>query len=153
MTHKNSTLQPTGIARVMAFDFGMKRTGVAVGQTITGTANALTTLTSRQPGQPDWTRIQKLLQEWRPDALVVGIPVNLDNKEQAITHAARGFAKKLRSRFQLPVFEVDERLTSKAANREFIQARQNGQARRKDIKKLDAHAAKHILETWLKTLQ
>ncbi len=137
------------ITRVLGFDFGLKRTGVAVGQTITGSANALTTLKSAQPGVPDWEALEKLLKEWQPDALVVGIPVNLNNEEQPITKAARGFARQLRSRYPLPVFEVDERLTSKEAEREFIQARQSGQARRKDIGKLDAHAAKHILETWL----
>ncbi len=137
------------ITRVLGFDFGMKRTGVAVGQTITASANALTTVKSAQAGQPDWPALDKLVREWQPDALVVGIPVNLNNEEQPITKAARGFARQLHSRYSLPVFEVDERLTSKAAHREFIQARQSGQARRKDIGKLDAHAAKHILETWL----
>jgi len=141
--------QTAAITRVLGFDFGMKRTGVAVGQTITGSANALTTLQSHEPGVPDWNSLEKLLREWQPDALVVGIPVNLNNEEQPITQAARRFARQLHKRFQLPVFEVDERLTSKEAQREFIQARQSGQARRKDIGKLDAHAAKHILETWL----
>ncbi len=139
------------IQRVLGFDFGMRRTGVAVGQTITGSANALTTLKSPQPGQTDWNGIAALIAEWQPDALVVGIPVNLNNEEQAITRSARAFARQLRARFQLPTFEVDERLTSKAAAREFVQARKTGQARRKDIHKLDAHAAKHILETWLST--
>lgn len=137
------------IARVLGFDFGLKRTGVAVGQTITRSANALTTVKSREPGQVNWQAIEKLLQEWQPDALVVGIPVTLDNQEQPITQAARRFANRLRARYSLPVFEVDERLTSRTARNEFIQARQSGQARRKDINKLDAHAAKHILENWL----
>lgn len=129
---------------LIAFDFGMKRTGVAIGQTITQQARPLDTLTALQ-GQPNWQAIQKLIQKWLPDALVVGIPLNMDGTDQFITQHARQFAEQLRERFSLPVYEMDERLTTKAAREQLFkeggyQALQSGQ--------VDRVAAQLILENW-----
>lgn len=126
--------------RVLGFDFGMKRIGVAVGQSVTQTANPLTILKALD-GVPNWQHIQTLIDQWHPHALIVGIPFNMDGSEQDTTKAAKRFAHKLQGRFNLPVHEVDERLTSIEAKRIT-----------KPGVPLDAIAAKLIVETWLKTL-
>ncbi|MDV3237979.1 MAG: Holliday junction resolvase RuvX [Gammaproteobacteria bacterium] len=99
---------------LLGFDFGLRRIGVAVGQRVTGTATALTTLAARD-GQPDWTQIARLLETWHPDALVVGLPLQLDGTDSEVTRAAQRFARRLEGRFHLPVFLHDERLSSHTA--------------------------------------
>lgn len=123
---------------VLGFDFGMKRIGVAVGQTITQTANPLTILKALD-GVPQWEQVQNLIDQWQPQALIVGIPLNMDGTEQNTTKAAKRFANKLHGRFRLPVHHVDERLTS-------IEAKKLT----KKTAPLDAVAAKLIVETWLR---
>lgn len=130
---------------LLGFDFGLKRIGVAVGQTVTETARPLTTLKAIQ-GEPSWDSLNKLLKTWQPDALVIGIPLNMDGTEQPITHAARRFAEQLKVRFQLPVYEMDERLSTKDARERLFaeggyKALQNGQ--------IDSVAAQLILQNWL----
>lgn len=132
----------------LGFDFGLKRIGVAAGQKLTGTATPLTTLLSKDE-QPDWPGIQKLLDEWRPAALVVGLPYNADGTEQAITERARRFARQLEGRYGLPVFLADERFSSVAAEAEAREFRRCG-GRRLDKPELDAAAASVILEAWLR---
>lgn len=122
---------------LLAFDFGGKRIGVAVGQTLTGTATALTTVAVRQQ-KPDWEAISKLLQEWQPDALVVGIPLTMTGEPQPMTDRAKAFARKLEGRYHLPVYGVDERLSSRAAR-----------DRLRSSHDIDPEAARIILETWL----
>jgi putative Holliday junction resolvase len=135
----NSTLRI-----LIGFDFGMKRIGVAVGQTVTQSARPLETLPARE-GVPNWNSITKLIKKWLPDALVVGIPLNMDGTEQPISQRARQFADTLRTQFQLPVHEMDERLTTKdARERLFLEggykALQDGQ--------VDQVAAQLILQNW-----
>lgn len=130
---------------IIAFDFGMKRIGVAIGQTITQTARPLDTIQAKE-GIPNWHAITKLINKWLPDALVVGIPINMDGSDQAISHHARSFAMELQKRCALPVYEMDERLTTKdARERLFAQggykALQDGQ--------VDRVAAQLILQNWL----
>jgi len=125
---------------LLGFDFGQKRTGVAVGQSLTGTATALVTLNSRN-NKPDWSGIEDLIKEWQPNALVVGIPVHMDGKEQPMTLAARKFARQLAGRFQLPVHEAEERLSSVEAE----EILGSGVAKA-DI---DREAARIILQSWL----
>jgi putative Holliday junction resolvase len=130
---------------LLAFDFGLRRIGVAVGQTVTQTATPLHILLAKQ-GEPNWQEVAILLRTWKPDGLVVGVPVHLDNTEQTITFAARAFAESLR-RFDLPVYEFDERLTTKEARQQLFD--QGGyQALQKSP--IDSIAAKLILEDWLK---
>jgi len=100
---------PEGI--YVGFDFGYKRIGVAVGQQLTCSASPLTTLAATQ-GVPDWSVVQKLINQWRPVALIVGLPTCIDDSEQYTTAAARGFARQLRKRFALPVHLSDERLST-----------------------------------------
>lgn len=125
---------------LLGFDYGEKRTGVAVGQSLTSTATGLTTLHSKQQ-KIDWPAIEELIKEWQPDALVVGIPVHMDGTEQAMTLAARKFSRQLHGRFQLPVFEAEERLTSVEAE----QSLGNNQ----DKAAIDQEAARIILQSWL----
>lgn len=131
---------------VMAFDFGLKRIGVAVGQTVTGSASPLGVVTPRG-GEPDWAALGRLISEWRPSALVVGLPYNMDMSEQEMTGHARRFAEGLAERFPLPVHTVDERLSSREAEAQLKERRQQGRKRvsREDI---DGAAACVILESW-----
>ena len=132
-------LQPA--QTLLGFDFGSRRIGVAVGQRITGTASALTTLAARD-GQPDWDQISKLLETWQPQALVVGQPLQLDGSRSDITAAAERFARRLEGRYHLPVYLCDERLSSHAAEHW-------GDARGTPSSGLDAAAAQIILQDWL----
>ena len=128
---------------VLGFDFGTRRIGVAVGQTVTGTARPLTTLNA-QHGQPNWDQVSALIREWQPAALVLGVPVHMDGSEHERTDAARRFGNQLNGRYGLPVHWVDERLSSEEAERQ-LKKRCPGESK-PDI---DAVAAQVILQTWL----
>jgi putative Holliday junction resolvase len=103
-----------GALSALAFDFGLRRIGVAVGQTITGSAMPLD-LVNAQDGAPDWVAIDRLVSEWKPDLLVVGLPYTMDGSEQEISSRARSFANDLEHRYPCPVHIVDERLSSHEA--------------------------------------
>lgn len=130
---------------LLGFDFGMKRIGVAVGQTITKTARPLTMIPAID-GTPNLDMLTKLIKTWQPAALVVGIPLNMDGTEQKTTHAARQFAEMLRTRFQLPVHEIDERLTTKAARENLFE---EGGYKALQNRQVDSVAAQLILQNWL----
>ncbi len=133
-------------ASVLGFDFGTRVIGVAVGSRLSG-ARALTTVNNL--AEPDWRRLDALIAEWRPSALVVGLPLRLDGGEQAMSRAARAFADALGQRYRLDVKLVDERLTSNEAARRFAGQRAAGTAKRKHANGIDAIAAEVILENWL----
>ena len=99
---------------ILAFDFGLKHIGVAVGQTITRSASPLTTLAARK-GKPDWRQVSALVSEWRPAQLVVGLPLNMDDSESDMSGHARAFASRLGKTTGIEVTMIDERLTSFAA--------------------------------------
>lgn len=101
---------------VLAFDFGLRHIGVAVGQPVTSTASPLVTLTANN-GTPKWPVVRSLIEEWRPTILLVGLPLNMDDTESDMSALARSFADNLERRFKLPVELVDERLTTHAAQR------------------------------------
>lgn len=131
----------------LAFDFGEKRIGTAVGDTITGTARPLATLTG------GFEAVLKLVAEWRPAALVVGLPLMEDGSDQRITTLTRKFAKELELRSQLPVHFSDERYSSRAADDLLRDARSSGAMTRR-VKKgdRDGLAAKILLEQFLQEL-
>lgn len=133
---------------VLGFDYGARCIGVASGNRISRSARPLAALTARA-GQADWSRIDALLAEWEPDALIVGLPLTLDGGEQAVTRAARAFADALAERSRLPVHLADERHTSQEAARRFAAQRAAGSARRRDAANIDSLAAAVILEGWL----
>jgi len=126
---------------LLGFDFGLRKIGVAIGQTITCSATALTTIHSRR-NRTDWARIEQLVHAWQPQDAVVGLPFNMDDTESTVAPAARRFARQLEGRCGLEVHLVDERLTSLEANRRLGRV-----ATSREV--IDAMAAKLILETWL----
>ncbi|OGT41803.1 MAG: Holliday junction DNA helicase RuvA [Gammaproteobacteria bacterium RIFCSPHIGHO2_12_FULL_40_19] len=132
---------------VLGFDFGLRRIGVAVGQAITQSARPLTILNAKQ-GVPHWLEIKKLILEWGADALIVGLPLNMDGTEQPMTVRARAFGQQLQTHFQRPVFFVDERLTTIAAKDE-MHTHLKGAAR---FDRVDSVSAKLIVESWFGTL-
>jgi len=133
---------------VLAFDFGLARTGVAIGNTVTGVVTPLCTLTSINT-KPDWESITKLIEEWRPQTLVVGIPYLLDGNSSEMTLKAEKFSRQLEGRYALPVDTINEQLSSLEAEDRLRQSRQTG--RKKKIKKeeIDQLAAAIILESWI----
>ncbi len=129
---------------LLAFDHGAKSIGVAVGQEVTGSASPLSAIKATD-GQPNWALLQKLIQEWQPDLLVVGLPLNMDGTEQHTTAAAKKFANRLHGRFGLPVETQDERLTTAAAKEWLFE---NGGYQALDKGKIDSVSACLILESW-----
>ncbi|MHC5225413.1 Holliday junction resolvase RuvX [Ignatzschineria sp. LJL83] len=127
---------------VLGFDFGTKNLGIAVGNLLTETAQPVTILKVTN-NQPQWEDIQKLLDEWQPDAFIVGIPYTQDGTETEHLKIIRKFMNRLHGRFGLPVFEVDESHSS-AQSEAFIKPSQKG---KKGM--LDAISAAIIVERWL----
>jgi putative pre-16S rRNA nuclease len=135
-----------GAVSALAFDFGLRRIGVAVGQSITGSANPLAIVNARD-GAPDWPALDRLIKEWKPDLLVVGLPYTMSGSEQQIYGRVLGFVRDLQQRYPHPVHTVDERLSSHAAQSQLKQLRQQGR-RRIRRGEIDCAAACVILESW-----
>ena len=132
----------------LAFDYGEKYIGVAVGSRHTRRAEPLTTLRGSAKN-PDWVRISRLIGEWHPDALVVGLPLNMDGSTNSMTRAARAFGQRLQDRYNLPVHMVDERLSTLAAREILNEA---GVPMRRHKARLDKVAAQTILQAFLNEL-
>ncbi|MDR6349183.1 MULTISPECIES: Holliday junction resolvase RuvX [Pantoea] len=132
---------------LLGFDFGTKSIGVAVGQQLTGTARALTALKA-QDGTPDWKLIEKLLKEWQPNYVVVGLPLNMDGTEQELTARARKFANRLHGRFGVRVELQDERLSTVEARADLFE---RGGFRALQKGQVDSQSAVIILEDWFDT--
>jgi len=133
------------IKTLLAFDYGTRNIGVAIGQKITSSANALPPLKAKD-GVPDWTHIEKLIQDWKPDLVLVGLPLNMDDTESELSVRARKFANRIHGRFGIKVEMVDERLTSFEAKGEVIS---RGGSRDYKHNPIDSIAARLILEGWL----
>ena len=131
----------------LCFDYGTVRIGIAVGNTLTGTAQPLGVV-ANQSGTPDWDSIDKLVQEWRPVGLIVGIPLTVDGQEQEMTHHARGFLKRLKKRYPCQVFSADEQFSSMEAQQELQKMRARGQQGKTQHADVDKLAAALILERW-----
>ncbi len=133
---------------VLGFDFGGKRIGVAVGQELTASTQSLATVAVIN-GKPDWPHISRLLEQWQPALIIVGLPLNMDGSEQEVTRAARRFGHRLSGRYNLPVEMVDERLTSYEAEEILTEQRRAGQRRKHSRKAaIDQMAAELIIKTW-----
>ena len=130
---------------LLGFDFGPRKIGIAVGQTITRSATPLVTLRSRND-KPDWAGIAALVAEWQPEAFVVGLPFNMDDTEADWSAQVHRFGRQLKGRFRLSVHLIDERLTSIEARRQLAET-PGGRSAERDA--VDAVAAALILETWL----
>ncbi len=132
------------VGTVLCFDFGLKRIGVAVGETLLGRARALATIQA-ESNEARFAAIAKLIEEWQPGELVVGLPLALDGSEHEMTSRCRRFANRLRGRFGLPVALTDERLSSAVADAELREAGLDWKARKQRV---DALAAQHILQDY-----
>lgn len=144
----NPASPPTSdIKIILAFDFGTRRIGVAIGDTLTRTARPLKALQVR--GSTPWVEIETLISELLPALAVVGVPYNMDGTETALTHAALKFGRELERLFHLPVAFVDERQSSRDAQAQLRTARAQGWKRRRvQHADVDMIAAKVILERW-----
>lgn len=134
---------------ILGFDFGMKYIGIASGQLITKTATPLTTIRATD-GIPNWDEIGQLIADWRPTAIVVGLPLNMDGSNQEITFCAKKFANRMNHKFKLPVHLVDERLSTWEAKHELLQ--KSGKLNKAELLSLNAKSAAIILEQWLTTV-
>lgn len=133
--------------RVLGFDFGTTRIGVACGQSVTGTAAPLAPLAARD-GIPDWARLDALIDEWQPDTLVVGLPLNMDGSISEMARRARKFANRIQDRYQRPCFLIDERLTTAEAKRLHLEAGGGTNFKQESV---DGIAARLLLEDWFQT--
>lgn len=129
---------------LLAFDFGTKRIGVAVGNSISATAQPLTTINDEK-NDTRFAVIAALIQEWQPAALVVGLPCNDDGTPHEMTALCRRFANRLKGRFNLPTLQVDERYTSAAASTALSEQGVHG---RKQKPLIDQYAAQQILQAY-----
>lgn len=130
---------------LMGFDFGTQRIGIATGQRITCSANPLDPIKARD-GIPNWEQLQRIVEQWQPDAFVVGLPLNMDGSESDMSLRASKFARRLEGRFHKPAALHDERLSSfeaKGMVMEHSRERNFGQY------SVDGLAAKLILESWM----
>jgi len=133
---------------LIGFDFGLRWIGSAVGQTLTSTATAQSAVTAKD-GIPRWEEIDKLFNIWQPDAIVVGLPLNMDGSKSEMSHRARKFGNRLHGRFGLPVHFADERLSSFEAKGDII-----ADSGSRDFKSqgVDSRSAVIILESWMRGL-
>ncbi len=148
----------------LGFDYSQNKIGVAVGQRLTGTASALTTLVSQsnksRDKKVDWPGIDQLIKQWRPIALIVGLPLTMEGEEQETTETAKIFGNQLNERYNLPIHYMDERLTSREASHllgydGITSPRRHSKAGKRVKKKkqqghdIDQVAARLILQSWL----
>lgn len=130
----------------LGFDYGSQFIGIAVGSRFSGLAEGIATVAMHASG-PEWIQIDKYINEWQPDALVVGLPLNMDGTDTSTTEPARQFGEVLRDRYNLPIYMIDERLSTKAA-RHNLEAMGTA-PRRGDKAMLDKMAAQTILQSFL----
>lgn len=135
------------MSTVMVFDFGLQRTGVAVGNTIVGTASALETLQSIN-NKPNWEGISRLIKQWAPSQLVVGMPKQLNGDDTPLTAPIEKFCNQLNGRYNLPVAQANEQFTSIEAGRRLKEVRQAGRKRKVKKEEVDQISAVIIFENW-----
>lgn len=140
-----TTQQPQTL---LGFDFGTKSIGVATGQMITATAQPIEAIKAND-GIPNWDIVEKVIKEWLPDLVIIGLPLNMDGTEQPITLRAKKFGNRLNGRFGVKIAFQDERLTTASA-KEFIF--ENGGYKALDKGKIDSVSAALILESWMQSV-
>ncbi len=132
------------MSSIIAFDFGMRSIGVAIGQQVTQTASPLSAIAAKD-GIPNWNFIQKLIDEWAPEGLLVGLPLNMDGTEQDITLRAKKFSNRLKHRYNIPVYLHDERLSTVDAKEKLFEL---GGYKKLSKEKVDSVSACLIFESW-----
>lgn len=137
----NSPLQ-----NVMGFDFGSQKMGIAIGNSLTATAQPLPLFPMRD-GIPDWDKLEQLIAEWQPDLCVVGLPLNMDDSESELSARARKFARRLKHRINKPVWMIDERLTTREARHTLQSYQQQGHGKKTSA---DSLAAVMLIESWFR---
>lgn len=135
------------MSTVLIFDFGLKRTGVAVGNTIVGTASPEETLISIN-GKPDWQGITRLMEKWAPAQIVVGMPKQLNGDDTELSAPVEKFCNQLNGRYNLPVAQANEQYSSIEAGRRLKQVRQAGRKQKVQKEEVDRVAAAIIFENW-----
>jgi putative Holliday junction resolvase len=145
---------------ILGLDYSKRKIGVATGQTLTGTASPLTTIKNADKGQVNWSELDDIVAQWKPTMIVLGLPLNMDGKEQDTSTAVRKFSERLQKRYQLVVNLMDERLSSREASHilgyDGITSPRRNSKPGKKVKKnkrngsdIDSVAAQLILQTWL----
>ena len=137
------------IRTYLGFDFGRRYIGVAVGRSPGARAQALATVAARD-GRPDWIQVDRVVRDWQPQALVVGLPVHMDGQPQPLTQAARRFGNQLQARYNVPLHWADERLTTWSAHQDLTE---RGIPGRRHKPQLDARAAEMLLQAFLDSLE
>ena len=132
--------------RVMGFDFGTQKMGMAMGSSLTASAQPLALFVMRD-GIPDWDKLEKVIQQWQPDLCVVGLPLNMDDTESELSMRARKFARRLKHRINKPVWMLDERLTTRDARTLLQSYQQQGHAKKTSA---DSLAAVLLIESWFR---
>jgi len=135
----------SSITTVLGIDYGLKRIGIASGQTITSSASPITTL-NRINGLTDWDALEQLISQWKPQALIVGMPYYLDGKENDMTKAVEAFCLELEQRFAIPIFKINEALSSYEAEEMLKKNTKIGKHNKHEIDKM---AAAIIVQNWL----
>lgn len=129
---------------IIAFDFGVKSIGVAIGQKVTETGSPLSAIKAVD-GIPNWETLDSIFKEWQPESIIVGYPTNMDGSDQIITARAKKFGKRLYNRFKVPVHGHDERLTTVEAKERLFEL---GGYKKLSKGKIDSVSAVLILESW-----
>jgi len=141
---------PLAAGDYLCFDYGMVRIGMGIGNSLLGTARPLS-VAANKSGTPDWAQIDRTMRDCQPIGLVVGIPLDLDGNTQEITFHAKGFLKSLKKRYNVSVFDADERFSSMQAQQELQKMRARGQRGKTQHADVDTLAAALILEHWFTT--
>ncbi len=145
-------MQTNTALTLFGIDFGTRKIGVAVGQTLTRTATGIAVVPVRNR-EPEWDTLDKLVQQWKPGAFVVGMPFNMDGTDSDMTARARHFARVLTERYGKPCHEVDERLSTRAAREISRENSERSGKRHNDKAQVDAQVAQLLLEGWLASMQ
>jgi len=140
--------KPRTIRTIIGFDFGLRRVGVALGITATGTASPLTTISYQTPDTL-WREIDNLITEWQPQHLLVGMPNLHSGQKHTLEKPIRQFAQSLKKRFYLETEFIDESFSSRDAETRLKQMRQAGRHKRIDKTEIDKQAAALLVEQWL----
>ena len=135
---------------VLGLDYGTKKMGVAVGQTLTRTAMGIGVIPVKQR-QPDWAQLDTLVQRWKPGAFVIGMPYNMDGSESPMSEAARQFALTVSARYDRHCHTIDERLSTREAREITRENNERIGKKHNDRAKVDAMAAQLLLESWFDT--
>ena len=147
VTHtRHATPSQTSPQIVMGFDFGTQKMGMACGNSLSSTAQPLAIFPMRD-GIPDWDKLEKLIAQWQPNTCVVGLPLNMDDSESELSARARKFARRLRHRLNIPVWMVDERLTTREARNSLLSYQQQGHGKKTNA---DSLAATMLIESWFR---